>query len=105
MPTTHKNFPQNSPSIFPKQKSVSDEIGKKKHACLLLGGGRSNISRWLTVGIEPCRGRIKNLPGSPSKLFALSLSCSLEISSQPVRNTRIAPPPSFRHIYSIVAST
>lgn len=78
---------------------------QKKHACLLFGGGRSNISHWLAVGIEPCKGRIKNLWGSPSKLFPLSLSSNLEISSQPVRNTRIAPLPSFRHIYSIVAST
>lgn len=78
---------------------------QKKHTCLLLGGGRSNISHWLTVGIEPCKGRIKNLLESPTKLFPFSLSSSLEISSQPVRNTRIAPPASFRHIYSIVAST
>lgn len=70
-----------------------------------LGRGRSKISRWLIVGIEPWTGRIRNLFGSPRIMFALSFSRSLEISSQPVRKTRIAPSPSWRQICSIVAST
>lgn len=68
-------------------------------------GGRSKISRWLMVGIEPCNGRIKNLLELPKTLCTFNLSWSLDISSQPVRNTSMAPSSSCRHIYSMVAST
>lgn len=76
-----------------------------RNACLVLLGDLSNISRWFTVGIEPCSGRIRNLLEFPRKLFPLIFSSSLDISSHPVRNTRIAPSFSWRQMYSIVAST
>lgn len=91
--------------IYREREQTSIFMNSKYKTYLLFGGGRSNISRWLMVGMEPCKGRTRNLLVSPSKLFPFIISFSLLISSQPVRNTRIAPSPSLRQIYSIVVST
>jgi hypothetical protein len=55
------------------------------------GGGNWNISDWLMVGMDACKGNKRNRVPSLNITFAFNWSISFEISSQPGKNTRIAP--------------
>ncbi len=55
------------------------------------GGGNWNISDWLMVGMDACKGNKRNRVPSLNITFAFNWSISFEISSHPGKNTRIAP--------------
>ena len=49
-------------------------------------GGRSKISRWLTVGIDPCNGSTRTFDASPSTRDACT--CAYSVSSNIFHTTR-----------------
>ena len=53
--------------------------------------GLLKTSRWLAVGIKECKGKILALCRKKREVPLVKSVLTLEISSQPGKNTRIAP--------------